>query len=97
VWMREGLAASASVAPALSTTFVAQAAIDDGLAGRLGLSRRLSAISSTRGVGKGDLPNNAALPAIEVDPETFLVTIDGELIRPAPASELPLTQRYSLF
>jgi urease subunit alpha len=97
VWMRQGLAASASVAPTLSTTFVTQAAIDDGLAGRLGLTRRLSAISSTRGVGKSDMPNNAALPAISVDPETFLVTIDGEEIRPAPATEVPLAQRYSLF
>jgi len=97
VWIRQGLAASASVAPTLSTTFVTQAAIDDGLAGRLGLTRRLSAISSTRGVGKSDMPNNAALPAISVDPETFLVTIDGEEIRPAPATEVPLAQRYSLF
>lgn len=97
VWMRQGLAASASVAPALSTTFVTQAAIDDELAGRLGLSRRLSAISNTRSVGKSDMPNNDALPAISVDPETFLVTIDGEEIHPAPATEVPLAQRYSLF
>ena len=43
------------------------------------------------------MPLNDALPRIEVDPETFVVTVDGEEIEPRPASELPLAQRYSLF
>ena len=97
VWMREALAGRASSAPHLSTSFVAQAALDDGLAERLGLVRKLTAIRSTRDVTKASLPNNTALPDIKVNPETFLVSIDGQVIEPAPASELPLTQRYSLF
>ncbi|WAP51285.1 urease subunit alpha [Arthrobacter sp. ATA002] len=97
VWMRESLAGRAASAPHLSTSFVAQAALDDGLADRLGLVRKLTAIRSTRNVTKASLPNNTALPDIRVNPETFMVSIDGQLIEPAPAAELPLTQRYSLF
>ena len=66
-------------------TFVAPAALDDGLADALGLRRRLVAVTPTRDVGKADMINNDALPAIEVDPETFAITIDGELVEPSPA------------
>lgn len=97
VWMREALAGRPSSAPHLSTSFVAQAAMDDGLADRLGLARKLTAIRSTRNVTKASLPNNTALPDIQVNPETFRVSIDGQVIEPAPATELPLTQRYTLF
>ncbi len=97
VWMREALAGTPSSAPHLSTTFVAPAALEDGLADRLGLTRSLTAIRSTRNVTKASLPNNTALPEIRVNPETFMVSIDGQVIEPAPVSELPLTQRYSLF
>lgn len=97
VWMREALAGRASSAPHLSTSFVAPAALEDGLAEKLGLTRSLTPISSTRNVTKASLPNNTALPDIRVNPETFLVSIDGQVIEPAPVSELPLTQRYTLF
>ncbi|MCC3295155.1 urease subunit alpha [Arthrobacter sp. zg-Y411] len=97
VWMREALAGTASSAPHLSTSFVAPAALEDGLADRLGLVRSLSPIRSTRNVTKASLPNNTALPDIRVNPETFMVSIDGQVIEPAPVSDLPLTQRYSLF
>ncbi|MCQ1957110.1 urease subunit alpha [Arthrobacter sp. zg-Y826] len=97
VWMREALAGTASSAPHLSTSFVAPAALENGLADRLGLTRTLTAIRSTRDVTKASLPNNTALPDIQVNPETFMVSIDGQVIEPAPVSELPLTQRYSLF
>ncbi|WP_066298655.1 urease subunit alpha [Arthrobacter luteolus] len=97
VWMREALAGRASSAPHLSTSFVAPAALEDGLAEKLGLTRPLTAITSTRNVTKASLPNNTALPDIQVNPETFLVSIDGQVIEPAPVSELPLTQRYTLF
>jgi urease subunit alpha len=89
--------AAASAAPHLSLSFVSAAALEDGLAERLGLTRRLVAVADTRGIGKADLPENDALPAIGVDPETFVVTVDGEEVTPAPARELPLAQRYSLF
>ncbi|MCC3297397.1 urease subunit alpha [Arthrobacter caoxuetaonis] len=97
VWMREALAGTATSAPHLSTSFVSPDALQDGLAEKLGLTRSLTAISSTRDVTKASLPNNTALPDIQVNPETFLVSIDGQVIEPAPVSELPLTQRYTLF
>ncbi|MCC3282215.1 urease subunit alpha [Arthrobacter caoxuetaonis] len=97
VWMREALAGTATSAPRLSTSFVSPDALQDGLAEKLGLTRSLTAISSTRDVTKASLPNNTALPDIQVNPETFLVSIDGQVIEPAPVSELPLTQRYTLF
>jgi urease subunit alpha len=80
-----------------AVTFVAPAAIEDGLADRLGLRRRLSAVTPTRDVGKADMVNNDALPDIEVDPETFAITVDGDLVEPHPATELPLAQLYSMF
>ncbi|MBB2986724.1 urease alpha subunit [Terracoccus luteus] len=81
----------------LSLSFVSPAALDDGLADRLGLRRGLAAVADTRGVGKAQMVNNDALPAIEVDPETFTIRVDGEVIEPAPAESLPMAQLYSLF
>ncbi|HEU5483937.1 MAG TPA: urease subunit alpha, partial [Microlunatus sp.] len=84
-------------APYLSQSYVAPAALDAGLEAELGLTRQLVAIESTRGVGKADMINNGALPAIDIDPETHAITVDGQLITPAPAAELPLAQLYKLF
>jgi urease subunit alpha len=89
--------AAAEAAPHLSVSFVAPAALADGLAERIGLVRELVAVRPTRHLTKADLPNNTALPDIDVDPETFAIRIDGELVEPAPATELPLAQRYSMF
>ncbi|MFI1966235.1 urease subunit alpha [Streptomyces pathocidini] len=80
-----------------SLNFVAPAAIEDDLPGRLGLGKRFAAIRSTRGVGKADMRENDARPHVAVDPDTFTVTIDGDPVDPAPASELPMAQRYFLF
>jgi urease subunit alpha len=80
-----------------AVTFVAAAALEDGLADRLGLRRRLAAVAPTRQVGKAQMINNDALPDIDVDPETFAITIDGDLVEPAPARELPLAQLYAMF
>jgi urease subunit alpha len=80
-----------------SVTFVAPAAIDDGLGGRLGLRRRLLAVKPTRDVGKAQMVNNDVCPDIEIDPETFQIEVDGELVLPSPADRLPLAQLYSLF
>lgn len=88
---------AAEAAPHLSVSFVSPMALADGLAERLGLVRKLVAIRPTRHLTKADLPNNTALPDIDVDPETFAIRIDGELVEPAPAAELPLAQRYSMF
>ena len=54
-------------------------------------------MADTRRRGKADLPLNDALPRIEVEPDTFAVRIDGELVEPEPATELPMAQRYFLF
>jgi len=80
-----------------SLTFVAPAALDAGLAGELGLRRRLAAVRPTRDIGKAQMINNDALPLITVDPETFAIDVDGERIVPSPASELPLAQLYAMF
>ncbi|HWJ09310.1 MAG TPA: urease subunit alpha [Nocardioides sp.] len=78
-------------------SFVSPAALEDGLAERLGLRRRLAAVRPTRQVTKADMVNNTALPRIDIDPETFAIDVDGERIVPAPATELPLAQLYSMF
>lgn len=80
-----------------SVSFVAPAALEDGLAERLGLRRRLAPVAPTRGVGKAQMRNNDALPRIDIDSETFAIVVDGEVVEPAPAEELPLSQLYSMF
>jgi urease subunit alpha len=81
----------------LSLAFVAPAALEDGLAERLHLRRKLTGVRPTREVTKANMRNNDALPAIDIDAETFDITIDGQRVEPSPASELPLAQLYSLF
>lgn len=80
-----------------AVTFVTPSAISDGLGDRLGVRRRLAGLKPTREIGKAQMINNDATPAIWVDPETFAIRIDGELVLPAPATELPLTQLYTMF
>ncbi|MFK4226502.1 urease subunit alpha [Streptomyces sp. NPDC019890] len=80
-----------------SFNFVAQAAIEDDLPERLGLAKKFVPITSTRRITKADMRENDALPRVEVDADTFTVTIDGEAVEPAPAAELPMAQRYFLF
>ncbi|MCU1364564.1 MAG: urease subunit alpha [Ilumatobacteraceae bacterium] len=97
VFPRPMFGASPRVAAMSSISFVSQAAIDDGLADRLGLGRELVAVSSTRALTKADLPQNDALPHITVDADSFTVRIDGEVVEEHPATQLPLAQRYFLF
>jgi urease subunit alpha len=80
-----------------SLTFVAPAALEAGLAERLNLTRDLVPVADVSARGKADLVNNDARPDITVDPDTFTVRIDGEVIEAAPATELPMAQRYFLF
>ncbi|MFJ7129156.1 urease subunit alpha [Streptomyces sp. NPDC098101] len=84
-------------AAAGSFNFVAGAAIEDDLPQRLGVHKEFTAIGNTRRVTKADMRENDALPRVEVDADTFTVTIDGEPVEPAPAAELPMAQRYFLF
>jgi len=78
-------------------TFVSQAALDDKIGERLRLAKQLVAVKGTRGVRKKDMIHNALTPKIEVDPQTYQVRVDGELITCEPAETLPMTQRYFLF
>ncbi|MBD2749487.1 urease subunit alpha [Microvirga sp. BT688] len=83
---------------ATSLTFVSKAAVENGLAGRLGVQKQLVAVENVRGgIGKKDMVLNGATPVIEVDPETYDVRADGELLVCEPAEVLPMAQRYFLF
>ncbi|WP_110513582.1 urease subunit alpha [Herpetosiphon llansteffanensis] len=82
---------------ATSLTFVSAAAQQAGLGQQLGLQKTTAAVRGCRSVQKADLIHNNATPLIEVDPETYAVRADGELLTCEPASSLPLAQRYFLF
>ncbi len=89
--------AAPAAAAATSVHFVAPQAIEDGLADRIDVRRKLVAVKDVRKVGKAQMPLNDALPRIEVEPDTFTVRIDGEVWDEQPAAELPMAQRYFLF
>jgi len=78
-------------------TFVSRAALEHDLCGTLHLGRRLVAVEGTRTIGKSAMIHNGALPTIEVDPETYEVRADGELLTCEPAAALPMAQRYFLY
>jgi urease subunit alpha len=85
----------AALAPSC-LTFVSQTALDDDLPRKLGLRRACVPVVNTRGIGKAELRNNTALPKVEVDPQTYEVFADGELLTCEPAEVLPMAQRYFL-
>jgi urease subunit alpha len=80
-----------------SMTFVSQAAYQDGIADRLGLKKQVVAVANTRKLSKRDMKLNDLLPQMEVDPETYEVRANGELLTCEPATVLPMAQRYFLF
>jgi urease subunit alpha len=81
-----------------SVTFVSKAAVGNGLAGRLGVAKELVAVENTRGgIGKASMIHNGATPNIEINPETYEVRADGQLLVCEPAKVLPMAQRYFLF
>ena len=82
---------------ASALTFVSKAALERDLAGDLGLARELVAVEGTRKIGKRSMVLNDALPKMEVDPETYEVRADGELLVCEPATVLAMAQRYFLF
>lgn len=97
VFPRPMFSAMHAVAAGLAVHFVSPTAIEDDLAARLALRRRLVPTRDVRNRGKADLPLNDAMPDIRVDPDTFTVRIDGEVWEEHPAAELPMAQRYFLF
>src|SRR4051812_24117230 len=81
-----------------SVVFSSKAAVASGLARKLGIDKKLYAVENTRGrISKKSMIHNDAMPKIEVDPETYEVRADGELLTCAPAEVLPLAQRYFMF
>ena len=81
-----------------SVTFVSRAALDAGLKSSLGVDKQMIAVENTRGgIGKHSMVLNDATPHVEVDPETYEVRADGELLTCKPATVLPMAQRYFLF
>lgn len=97
VHYRPMFAAYGSAPAATSVTFVSQAALDKNIAEPLGLRRRLVACSNTRNISKSDMVLNDWMPDITVDPQTYEVRADGELLTCEPADRLPLAQLYTLF
>jgi urease subunit alpha len=80
-----------------SIAFVSQAAIDTSTVDEYQLTKRIEAVKNCRTIGKKDMRLNDQTPVITVDPETYKVTADGVHLTCAPATKLPLTQRYFLF
>jgi len=80
-----------------SVTFLSRAAMDDDVAGRLGLRKMVRAVQRCRGLGKSSMVHNDYCPRMEVDAETYEVRADGQLLTCEPARVLPMAQRYFLF
>lgn len=85
-----------SVVPTLGATFVSRLAVEAGTHARLGLAKPFIQIASVRGRGKADMVRNAAMPRIEVNPQTFEVRADGKLLDAEPVTEVPLNRGYML-
>jgi urease subunit alpha len=95
--MRPMFGALGGAVGSTSIAFVSQRAAADASLAQLGLGKRIVPVRRCRAIGKRDMVHNAALPAITVDPETYEVRADGELLRCEPAARLPLAQLYHLF
>jgi urease subunit alpha len=97
VTMRPMFGSYGGAIAATALTFVSEAGFQSGLADRLGLQKRTVAVSNIRQLSKRDLKLNDAMPTMEVDPESYEVRADGELLTCEPATTLPMSQRYFLF
>lgn len=95
--MRHAFAAHGSAVASSSITFLSRAALDAGVPARLGLAKEVRAVHGCRSVRKEDLRHNGETPRIEVDPQTYEVTVDGEAVTCDPVHTVPLAQRYFLF
>ncbi|HEX6079352.1 MAG TPA: urease subunit alpha, partial [Methylomirabilota bacterium] len=94
---RPMFAAFGAAVPSTSVTFLSRAALEDGVAARLGLRKMTVAVRGCRGLRKSAMIHNAYCPRMEVDAETYEVRADGQLLTCEPARVLPMAQRYFLF
>lgn len=97
MYYRPQFAAFGAALGKTSITFVSQSAIEKDVAGKLGLKKLIRPVQNTRTISKKDMVLNEAMPEIEIDPETYTVTADGEVLTCEPAEVLPMAQRYFLF
>ena len=97
VYMRPMFGSYGGAIAPTSFTFISQAAMERDIPTQLGLKKQVLTVKGTRNISKRDLKLNDALPVMEVDPETYEVRADGELLTCEPASVLPMAQRYFLF
>jgi urease subunit alpha len=97
VHYREMFATRGGALARTSLTFVSQMSADAGIAERYGLTKRIVPVKNCRNISKADMIHNAWRPAISVDPETYQVIADGQLLTCEPATVLPMAQRYFLF
>ncbi len=97
MFMRPMFGAIGRAVGATSLAFISERAFHEGHVRSLGLTKKLSVVRGCRDIGKRHMKLNDTLPRLEIDPETYAVRADGELLTCAPAVALPLTQRYSLF
>ena len=97
VYGRPMFAAFGAARQQTSMTFVSGFAWEQGIVDRLGLQRLVLPVENTRHLGKKNMKNNDYLPKMEVDPQSYVVRADGEVLSCEPAHDLPLTQRYFLF
>jgi len=97
VFMRPMFGSFGRATGSTALAFVSQLAKQKGVGKAYGLTKQIAAVKGCRQVGKKDLKWNNAMPRITVDPETYEVHADGELLTCEPAKTLPLAQRYFLF
>jgi urease subunit alpha len=97
VHMRPMFGSFGGAVAATSLTFISQAAMDADIPQQIGLQNTVVAVSNTRNISKADMKLNEATPDLEVNPETYEVRADGELLTCEPATVLPMAQRYFLF
>ncbi|MEM8868097.1 MAG: urease subunit alpha [Verrucomicrobiota bacterium] len=96
-YYRPQFAAFGSAVSKTSITFLSKSAIAEGVPEKLGLKKLVAPVAGTRSISKHDMVLNDALPDIRIDPETYTVTADGEVLTCEPADLLPMAQRYFLF
>ena len=95
--LRKMFGAQGKAVAQTTAAFVSKYAFEDDIKGKLGLEKQVLPVRGIRNLTKKDMKLNDAMPELEVDPQTYDVTVDGELITCEPAETLPMAQRYFLF